>query len=311
VGVQEVVAADPHPCRQDQCEKRQQRRDVSDRQRTEVEVEGVAAPRVDDANQERSQETQPQRPVDDRVQEGQRQQVEGDVLAQDRVDDAGRFGMLEESQALPLGAGASRQDQRDQGGPAEGGATGRAANARPPDPDCAQARSRAQAERDQDVGGEVNERQREAAAKQRDLQRQARREHVLQSERVVPLQLGDQPDDGAGEKEDQEGDSEQRDADPETAGRARDSKLPAFQRSAAVERIKRPVPAGHLPPKLRPKLERGRQRRNRRCRRPADCRGASGRLSAASRWDPTSSSQAGSWLASSSRQCAGSCFQSV
>src|SRR5712692_6940599 len=284
---------------------------MRDRRRTQVEVERVAAPRVDDANQKRSQETQAQRPVDDRVQEGQRQQIKGDVLAQDRVGDAGRLGVLEQSQALPLGAGASGQDQRDKSRRAEGGATGRAANARAPDPDGAQAWSRAQAERDDDVGDEVDKCQREAAGKQRHLQSQARREYVLESERVVPLQLGEQPYDRAREKEDQQGQAEQRRADPEAAGRARDSKLPTFQRTAAVERIKRPIPAGHLPPKLRPKLERGRRRRSQRRRQRADYPGATVRLCAASRRDPTWSSQAEPGLAASSRRCAGSWFQSA
>src|SRR5260370_14198133 len=110
--------------------------------------------------------------------------------------------MLDQGEALPLGAGAWGKDQRDKSRPAEGGATGRAANARAPDPDGAQAWSRAQAERDDYVGDEVDECQREAAGEQRHLQSQARREYVLESQRYVPLQLSQQPYDTAAKKED-------------------------------------------------------------------------------------------------------------
>ncbi len=105
VRIQEVVTAEPHPRREHEGEDGEQRRQMRDRRRRQVEVEGLAAPRVHEADQKGGQESESERPVDDRVQERQRQQIEGDVLPEHRVGDAGRPGVLEHRQVLPLGAG--------------------------------------------------------------------------------------------------------------------------------------------------------------------------------------------------------------
>src|SRR2546426_10494388 len=78
------------------------------------------------------------------------------------------------------------------------------------------------------------------------MQEQAGCEDVLEPERVEPLQLGEEPDDRAGEEEDQQRQAEESDADPESSRRPREPDLSGFERSAALERIKRPVPAGCL-----------------------------------------------------------------
>src|SRR6266851_3945088 len=233
---------------------------MRDRQRAQVQVERIASPCVDDRDQERGQETQAKRPVGDRVQEWKRQQIEGDVLPQHLVSDSGGPGVLKERETLPLGAGSTRQHERDERGHAEGGAAEGAANARSPDTDRAQARPRTEAQRYDDARDQVDERQREASDEQRRLQEQAGREDVFEPERVKPLHLGEEPHDRAGEDEDQQRQAEKSGADPETSWWARDPDLPGFEGAASLERIKRPVPAGHLLPKLRPKLERGRPR---------------------------------------------------
>src|SRR5207253_937678 len=134
---------------------------------------------------------------------------------------------------------------------AQGGAADAASDARAPDPDGAQAGARSQPQRDEDVGRQVDERESEAGHEERDLHREPGGEDVLEAERVVPLHLGGEPNDRAGEEEDEDRQAEQPGADPEAPGRARKPNLSGLERSAALERIKRPVPAGHLPPKLR------------------------------------------------------------
>src|SRR5260370_35153615 len=92
----------------------------------------------------------------------------------------------------------------------------------------------------------------EASDKQSRLQQQACREHVAEPERGVPLKLGEEPDDGAGQDEDGERHPEKPEAKPESARRARDADLPTgLERPATLEGIEGPVAARHLPGSLR------------------------------------------------------------
>jgi len=112
--------------------------------------------------------------------------------------------------------------------------------------DCAEPRSGTDAEPDDHVDGEIQKGDREAADEQHGLQDQAGREHVLVAEGVVPLSLGEEPDDRAREDEHEYGETKERGAEPESARRSRDSDLPrALERAASLERIKRPVAAAH------------------------------------------------------------------
>src|SRR5439155_8178255 len=103
----------------------------------------------------------------------------------------------------------------------------------------------ARAERDERVGEEVSERDRQAPDEQNGLQDQPRRVDVIEAERVVPLQLCDQRDDRAGEDEDQGRDAEKPDANPEAPRRARDAELARWLEWTALEGIERPIPPGH------------------------------------------------------------------
>ena len=176
---------------------------MGDRHRTQIQVEGVASPRVDDPDQQRGQEAQAERPVHHRVEEGEHQQIKGDVLTEHSLGDASGLRVLEQRQALPLGPGPTRENQRDEGGRTEGGASAGAAKAGPCDPDRAEAWARTHPQGDDDVGDQVDKSEQEAADEQRGLHEDPGREDVLEAQRVVPLDLGEEPDDGTREEKDE------------------------------------------------------------------------------------------------------------
>src|SRR5205823_6143762 len=79
---------------------------------------------------------------------------------------------------------------------------------------------------------------------------------VAVPKRVVPLELGDERDDWAGDDEDEDRKHKQRNPAPEPAWDLRHPDLPAgVERTAALERVKRPVPSRHSERKLRPTPE--------------------------------------------------------
>src|SRR6266849_3365158 len=72
------------------------------------------------------------------------------------------------------------------------------------------------------------------------------RRATCKDKRVVPLQLREEPHDRARDEKDHEREAEKPQADPEAPRRARDPDLTRLERTAALDGIKRPVPAGQV-----------------------------------------------------------------